>query len=442
MTTREDRSRRPADAQALPLTGMDAGGPVVSDARQDPMIAWLRQQASRALEQGRIDDAVPMLERLLALTRDPITLGETHLVLGDAWERREEWGRAVSHYRAAAEADPGRADAHYRLGLAHAHAENSRAAAEALRRAAEISPDDPEVARALGVALASAGQEEEADRWLRRAAALAPDSLPVLESLAAQHMRMGRFSLCGEVIQRAGELAPDNPIVRRLAKETSYLVEIASTASHEPARAQRKRPLRVVLSGAAGEAERAAVRSMRAQRFAPEQMDNARDAWRDYLAERAPRVRSPQEHAAALEYLIARLDFVDGCSREEVARRHGVEAAAVGRIHEDMVAALGIEMFDARYSTQPHPARHVDEEAGTAGLEPEEVFQALLEDEYREYCANHDRSDDVVPRLGREEFEDASVEYGSLLTRELMGLTLTRSERRRKRELERLLLVT
>ena len=44
--------------------------------------------------------------------------------------------------------------------------------------------------------------------------------------------------------------------------------------------------------------------------------------------------------------------------------------------------------------------------------------------------------------LDREEFEDASIEYGSLLTRELMGLTLSRRERMRKRELERTLLVS
>jgi hypothetical protein len=231
--------------------------------------------------------------------------------------------------------------------------------------------------------------------------------------------------------------------VRRLAKETSYLVEIAAAApAEEPAPLSRRRPLRVVLSGAVGEVERRFVGSMMEAGFAPEQVANARDAWRDFLAARAPRVRNASEHAAAIEYLIARLDFVDGCSREEVARRHGVDPAAVTRLHEDVVAELGIDMFDPRYSTQSHPARHVGDEAATSGLEPEEIFQALLEDEYREYCASHDASATILPRLDRDEFEDASIEYGSLLTRELMGLTLSRRERMRKRELERILLVS
>ena len=53
----------------------------------------------------------------------------------------------------------------------------------------------------------------------------------------------------------------------------------------------------------------------------------------------------------------------------------------------------------------------------------------------------HARLGSDQPRLDIEEFEDASIEYGALLTREMMGLSLGKRDRRRKRELERLLLV-
>ncbi len=432
-------------------TGRGAAGPVLPGFESvpdppapppaDPLVDWLEAQARNRLETGRIDEAIPMLERLLTLTRDGARAREARLALGEACERRDEWGRAVAHYRCAVELDPASAEAHYRLGVAHSHVENARAATEALRRAAELEPDDAEIARALGVALAAAGQDGEADSWLRRAAELAPDAVDVLEALAAHQVRMGRFAECGELIRRATAIEPDNPLVRRLAKETSYLVERAASAAvsgdaPEPA----PRTLRIVLPGAAGETERLIARSMTSAGFLPEQVARARDAWRDYVAERSPRKRNAAEHAAAIEYLIARLDFVDGCSREEVAGRHGVEPAALARVHEDIVEALAIDMFDARYCSQPHPARHVGEEAEASGLMADEVFEALLEDEYREYCAAQDRSTGVE-RLDRDEFEDASVEYGSLLTRELMGLRLTRRERRRRRELERILLV-
>ena len=440
---RAARAARAAAAEPRLLAGLEITPETAAVPPSDPIVDWLAAQARKTLDAGRIDEALPMLERLVTLTRDPRQACEARLNLGEAFERRDEWGRAVAHYRLAADLDPACAEAHYRLGLAHAQVENAHAAAEALRRAVELEPDDAEVARALGAALAAAGNDVEADRWLRRAAALAPDDVDVLEALAAHQVRTGRFAECGEIIRRATELEPDNPLVRRLAKETSYLVERAAGAgSGEVAATAPLRPLRIVLPGATGEVERLVARSMSAAGFQAEQIVRARDVWRDYVAERSPRPRHPAEHAAAVEYLIARLDFMDGCTKEEIARCHGVEPAAVARIHEDIVESLSIEMFDTRYCSRPHPASTVGSQAAAAGLMADEVFEALLEDEYREYCAMHDRSSTPMPRLDRDEFEDASVEYGSLLTRELMGLRLTRRERQRRRELERELLVS
>lgn len=407
----------------------------------DPAVDWLHAQANRALREGRIDDAVPFLEKAAQVARDAIALGEIHVLLGRILAHREAWARSTHHFRLATEADPGRADAWHDLGLAHAQQENTRAAAEAFARAAELSPDDPEILRALGVALAALGVDGEADRWLRRAGEMAPDDLAVLESLATHHLKMGRFSECGLLIQRAVQLAPDNPLVRRLAKETSYLVELAAGA-REPAPPAQRRVMRVLLAGAAGEVERMVVERMTEDGFAAVQITNACDAWRDYVQIRSPRIRSVAEHAAAVQFLIARMDFVDGSARDLVAGRYGVDARVLSRIHGEIVEALDASVFDPRYSTQPHPAGQVTDQADESGLVPEEVFQALLEDEYREYEGSYDRSGTTIPRLDRQEFEDASVEYGSLLTREMMGLTLGKRDRMRKRELERVLLVT
>ena len=54
-------------------------------------------------------------------------------------------------------------------------------------------------------------------------------------------------------------------------------------------------------------------------------------------------------------------------------------------------------------------------------------------------CVDSGATNNIVPYI--EAFEDASVEYGALLTREMMGLNLGKRERRRKRELEKVLLV-
>ena len=406
----------------------------------DPAVDWLLGQADRCVREGRIDDALPILGKAVQVAREPSTLCEAHFLLGQILRHREAWTRSTHHFRIASEVAPDRVEVWYELGLAHAQQENTRAAADAFLRAAALAPDDPEVLRALGVALASLGDDVEADRWLRRAAALAPDDLRALESLATHHLKMGRFSECGVLIRRAMEMAPDNALVKRLAKEASYLVDLASAQRAHSADGRRP-PMRVVLHGLAGEVERRFTERMAVDGFGPEQVMNACDAWRDYLSVRAPRIRVAAEHAAAVQFLIARMDFVDGSARDEVARRHDVDSATVARIHEDMVEALDAVVFDPRYSTHQHPAVQADL-TGQTVLEPEEVFQALLEDEYREYEAMHDRAETKIARLDRQEFEDASVEYGSLLTREMMGLTLGKRDRSRKRELERLLMVT
>ena len=442
----EDRLHRRRDAPALPLTGERGAGSgcVREGGGADPSLDWLVQRAERAVRDGRIDDALPLLEKAAQVTRDTAMLAEVHVLLGQIHRHREAWARSTHHFRQAADVRPDRADAWHELGLAHLQQENTRAAAEALQRAAELEPDAPEILRALGVALASLGDDGEADRWLRRAAALAPDDLTVLESLATHHLKMGRFGECGELIQKATKLAPDSPLVKRLAKEASYLVELASGSRGGPPipPPPQRRAMRVVLDGSAGEVERLVVERMTADGFSQAQIMNACDAWRDYIRVRAPRIRSAAEHAAAVQFLIARMDFVDGSARDVIADRHGVDPAALARIHEEIVASLDASVFDPRYSTQPHPAEQVGTKADETGVDPEEVFQALLEDEYREYEASYDKSDMTIPRLDRSEFEDASVEYGSLLTREMMGLTLSKRDRVRKRELEKVLLVT
>lgn len=407
----------------------------------DPGVDWLLRQVARSLREGRADEALALLSRAAQLERDEELLAEIHLTLGELRREREEHGSALAHFREAAELAPRRADVHYELGLAHARVENSRAAADSLRRAADLAPGDPDVLRALGVALASLGDDAEADRLLRRAQAARPDDVRVLESLAMHHLKMGRFFECGEILRHATELAPDNRLVRRMAKETSYLIERAAEGREAPAPPRPK--LAVALEGAAGEVESRVRASLAANGYTEAQQLAARDLWRDYLQARPGlRVREPADHAAAVELLIARLDLVDRASRDVVATRHRADEAAVLRHYHDLVEALDISVFDGRYSTRPHPVEQVGDEAERSGLDPEEVYRALLEDEYREYEETHEQSCSPLPKLTRDEFEDASVEYGALLTREMMGLVLGRRERVRRRELERVLLVT
>lgn len=412
--------------------------PATGDAAAD----WLLGQAGRRLREGFPDAALPCLDRALHVLRDEALIAEVHVVVAELLRDRDEHAAAAAHLRAASGLAPGRADVLYRLGRAHAQQENLHAAVEALRQAAALAPDEPQVLRLLATCLAGTGKDAAAHELLLRALVLAPDDIHVLEAVASHDLKTGRFAECGAILQRAATIAPDNRLVRRLSKETTYLVELASRARQNPPAVEPRRRVRLVLEGAAGEVEQTFMERMEPSRFTEAQRLNACDLWRDYLAARAGRFRGVDEHAAAVHFLIARMDFVDGCGPDDVARRHGVSAAALRRIYHDMVHVLGIGVFDRRYCTQPHPVEQVGGTAEETGLQPDEIFRALLEDEYREYEEMHDRSAAPSPRLERDAFEDASVEYGGLLTREMMGLQLSRRERVRKRELERLLMVT
>lgn len=421
-------------------TATDAPPPVPRPA--DPAAAWLTERACALLDGGLPEEALPYLERLLGLSRSEDVLVWAHYLLGEHWRERDEFGRSTHHFRLAAELEPERALLHYQLGLAHAHQENSQAAAESLRRALELAPQDPEVLRALGVALSSLGEDSEAARLLTQALRAAPGEARVLESLATLYLKLGRFADCAEVLDRAAELEPDNRMVRRLTREAGYLVELSSQSPPEdPAPESGRTRLRVALDGPAGEVERLFVKELQQSGFSEQQLLAARDLWRDFLDRRRPRLRDPRPHAAAVHHALARLDFVDGCARDAVALRYGVTEALVERAYQQLVKTLNLGVFDPRYCSQPHPVEQVEQEARAQDLEAEEVLRAILEDEYREYEETHAQEGSDLPRLAIEEYEDASIEYGALLTREMMGLTLGKRERRRKRELERMLLV-
>lgn len=404
----------------------------------DPATDWLLARGERHLAAGRIDEAIPFLDRAARLCRDVTLRVDVLEVLGDLFREQEDFARSTRCFREAAEQDPRRPSLLLRLGLAHAREENHRAAAVALRRAHAGAPEDPEILRALGVTLSALGDDAEAGAMLRRALAAVPDDLRVLESAAAHHLKMGRFATSAEILERVRRVDPENRLVKRLSKEASYLVERSSNPAEEAA--EQPRPhLLPALTGRAGEVEDLLLGRLREDGFTDEQLLSARQVWRDYLRRRRPRVRRPAVLAAALQHAIARLDFVDGCARDDIALRYAVDDTAVRKAYEDVVATLDLEVLDPRYSTQPHPI----EQVGLAeDADRDEIVRALLADEYREYEEAHAERAPGAPRLQVDEFEDASIEYGSLLTQELMGLTLCRRDRVRKRELERLLLVT
>ncbi len=141
-----------------------AGGP---GGRLSPAEAGAEIERARGLLQaGRLEEAEPLVERLLQSVPDE---------------------PAVQHL----------------LGLVHYRRGRLEDAVAALRRTVELAPREPRYRLDLGSCAAAAGDEDEAIEQYERVAELAPDNTDCLMRLAIVHGDAGRMDACIEAYERA-----------------------------------------------------------------------------------------------------------------------------------------------------------------------------------------------------------------------------------------------
>ncbi len=233
-TGREAPCRRHLAGAALLLVSVLAAA---AGAQTDPLVI-----ARELVEEGRIEEAVPHLER--ARSADPTNpqalwmLAVARLRLGDFPEAAalaEEFGRLVPEnttgplLRAGALTALGRfpeAEAALRevLALDPRHPEARRDLAvllgrmgereEAIRRLEELRseyPGRPEVLAPLGVLLVQAGRRPEGISALQQAAQANPDSFEARHHLGALYSELGQYEMAEPHLAAALRLQPGNP---------------------------------------------------------------------------------------------------------------------------------------------------------------------------------------------------------------------------------------
>jgi hypothetical protein len=82
------------------------------------------------------------------------------------------------------------------------------------------------------------------------------------------------------------------------------------------------------------------------------QITNARRMWRDLRRTLDAPEAAPGTWAAAVEYAIVRIDFVEGISQAAIARRYGVSARQVASSFARIQDTLDLLPFDTRYATE------------------------------------------------------------------------------------------
>lgn len=201
----------------------------------------------RALDAGRVDEAIAAFRRVLASRPDD---AEAHYDLGLALVRTNAMAEAEAHFRRAIELKPDYGAAHYNLAILLGRSDRRAEAREHLGRAAAIEPgnlpwrvlwaralaDGGELARAtdemekvvaldpalpdaraaLGSLLAAQGAYEQAARHFTRLTELRPEDPQGWYGSAMSNLRRGAYTEAARVLEGAVERFPGELVFRHL----------------------------------------------------------------------------------------------------------------------------------------------------------------------------------------------------------------------------------
>ena len=157
---------------------------------------------------GRLDECVRIVEearRSNQLTPPLLT------VLGDAYIRKGDAGKAEESYLAALDAQSNNAEALLGLALVSQSKGDAKAASLYLSRARALVADSPEMLYRFAVAALKSEQFEDARSALERAAQLKPDEPAYLVALGAVWLKKPDLFEAERVFRRALQLRPDDP---------------------------------------------------------------------------------------------------------------------------------------------------------------------------------------------------------------------------------------
>ena len=132
-------------------------------------------------------------------------------VLGDAYLKKGDAGKAEESYRAALDAQGDNADALLGLALVSRSKGDAQSASLYLSRARELAADSPELLYRFALAALRSEQFEDARSALDRAARLKPDEPAYLVALGAAWLKKPDLFEAERLFRRALQLRPDDP---------------------------------------------------------------------------------------------------------------------------------------------------------------------------------------------------------------------------------------
>jgi len=161
-------------------------------------------------QHGTGDDAVR--SEVIASPNNP----DAWLRLGQTYNVRHAFTKAIQAFRRALELKPGYPEAMSALAVALTNTGNAKEAIPLARQATSLAPNDPRMHAALAFALAEQGEAAEALQEADQALGLDPTATFVLLVRSEVLRALGRMTEAYEAAKSAAEVDPDNPAILRL----------------------------------------------------------------------------------------------------------------------------------------------------------------------------------------------------------------------------------
>jgi tetratricopeptide (TPR) repeat protein len=176
----------------------------------------LRQATIRA-EQGRVDEAVKMIEAALPADQDEELIGV--LTTTQILRRAERYDQAIELLRAADQSIEGSVEIKYELSMLLERQGNLPDMERYLRQVIEIDPGYAHAYNALGYSLADRNLRlDEAYELILRAHQILPKDPYILDSLGLVKFRQGDYELAYQYLLQAFDIKPEAEIAAHLGE--------------------------------------------------------------------------------------------------------------------------------------------------------------------------------------------------------------------------------
>ncbi len=174
-----------------------------------------RSAAELMEKEGRINDAIALLESNYSQTQDIISIVQ----IGDIHRRAKNDIEAIKAYDRAIAALGGKVSSDYwsilfSRGMSYEQSGNFKKAEEDLLAALEFQPDNAYLLNYLGYSWVDRGMKlEESLKMIERAVELKPDDGYIIDSLGWAYFKMDRYEDAVIELEKAVELVPYDPII-------------------------------------------------------------------------------------------------------------------------------------------------------------------------------------------------------------------------------------